>query len=224
MTKKLSQRANVPPIPPFLAGEDKRSVILRAAHTLFLRDGFSVTSMDAVTKEAGVSKATVYAHFDSKNKLFEELIRGGSEGTLQSLPPLVRLGGEPADELSQFFDPFLNVLIGCGGYAWSRLVIAEAVRHPELAELFFKCTLGRIASMVEDYFRVLSVERQTAFPEPRLAAESFLAVVLLGPLQRVLLLGPAAVDHRAALQFGIKMFFPSANPRRARPVRAAKDV
>jgi TetR/AcrR family transcriptional regulator, mexJK operon transcriptional repressor len=41
-------------------------IVIRAAWQLFLEQGFSATSMDAVAKAAGVSKATLYAYFPSR--------------------------------------------------------------------------------------------------------------------------------------------------------------
>lgn len=204
MAKRQKHPGSTPAVPPFLRGDDKRSVILRAAHRLFLRDGYAVTSMDAVTQEAGVSKATVYAHFDGKQKLFVELVRGGSEEAIRSIPPLARTGGDPAAELLSFFEPFLGIVFG-GGYAWSRMVIAEAARHPENAELFFRCTIERITGSVEGYLGALRDEGLFATRDLRTSAESLVAVVLLGPLHRVLLLGPGAVDYRASLRAGIEL-------------------
>ena len=106
MTMNRPKRAGKQVLPPFMAGDDKRSTILRAAHKLFLRDGFSATSMDAVTQEAGVSKATVYAHFDSKQRLFEALIELGSESAINPATTLVRSGGDPRHELHAFFSRF----------------------------------------------------------------------------------------------------------------------
>jgi TetR/AcrR family transcriptional regulator, mexJK operon transcriptional repressor len=204
MATRKKHAAETPPIPPFLRGDDKRSVILRAAHRLFLRDGYAVTSMDAITLEAGVSKATVYAHFDGKQKLFEELVRGGSEEAIRSIPPLVRQGRDPASELLAFFEPFLGIVFH-GGYAWSRMVIAEAARHPENAVLFYRCTIERITGTVESYLGSLRDEGLFSTRNVRLAAETLVAVVLLGPLHRVLILGPGAVDDRTSLRAGIDL-------------------
>lgn len=41
--------------------------ILGAAYELFFRQGFSRTSVDAIADRAGVTKRTVYYHFDSKD-------------------------------------------------------------------------------------------------------------------------------------------------------------
>ena len=52
----------------------KAAQILAAAKAAFLRDGFEPTSMDVVAREAGVSKATLYAHFASKDRLFASVV------------------------------------------------------------------------------------------------------------------------------------------------------
>ena len=52
----------------------KRQSILEAAAGLFLEHGFSQTSMDLVANTAGVSKQTVYSHFNNKDALFSAVI------------------------------------------------------------------------------------------------------------------------------------------------------
>ena len=192
--------------PPFMLANDKRSLILRAAFTLFLRDGFSNTSMDAVTAGAGVSKATVYAHFPSKAELFEVVMREGAAAAFQEFPPLVRAGGSPEAELLAFFEPVLFMILMRGGQAWARLVIAEAVRHPENAALFHECAVSRIADLVEGYLRSLSKEGLIPGKELRLCAENLISVAMMGPLNRGLLLGPKAPDYLPGIRHGVRMF------------------
>jgi AcrR family transcriptional regulator len=52
----------------------KRRQILDAARKRFFTDGFDATSMDDIVRESGVSKATLYAHFESKERLFSEVV------------------------------------------------------------------------------------------------------------------------------------------------------
>src|SRR6267142_4853605 len=52
----------------------KAESILAAAKRSFLAAGFGAVSMDAIAREAGVSKATVYAHFAGKEELFGAMI------------------------------------------------------------------------------------------------------------------------------------------------------
>ena len=44
----------------------KAESILAAAQRTFLANGFGAASMDAIAREAGASKATLYAYFTSK--------------------------------------------------------------------------------------------------------------------------------------------------------------
>ena len=46
--------------------QEKQQQILTSAACLFLKQGFSNTSMDLIANEADVSKQTVYSHFKNK--------------------------------------------------------------------------------------------------------------------------------------------------------------
>src|ERR1700755_3264220 len=53
---------------------EKTEAILEAAGQLFREQGYGAVSMDQIAREAGVSKATVYAHFESKDELFGAVV------------------------------------------------------------------------------------------------------------------------------------------------------
>lgn len=54
---------------------NKHDAILEQARRMFTALGFTGTSMDELADAAGVSKATIYNHFDSKERLFETVLR-----------------------------------------------------------------------------------------------------------------------------------------------------
>jgi AcrR family transcriptional regulator len=53
-----------------MAASDRRLAILYAARSAFAEGGFHQTSLDAVAERAGVSKALIYEHFESKRALY----------------------------------------------------------------------------------------------------------------------------------------------------------
>lgn len=53
---------------------DTRERILDAAYRLFYRKGFTRVSIDAVAQLAGVTKRTIYYHFDSKDQIVAAMI------------------------------------------------------------------------------------------------------------------------------------------------------
>ncbi|WP_206352371.1 TetR/AcrR family transcriptional regulator [Tautonia rosea] len=63
-----------PPAPARLT-DRKRAAILDAAVEEFATSGFDTTSMDRIAERAGVSKRTVYNHFQSKDVLFEAIVQ-----------------------------------------------------------------------------------------------------------------------------------------------------
>lgn len=56
---------------------DKKKSICIAAAKLFGEKGFERTSLDEVAEKAGVAKGTIFYHFQSKDRLFSELIKEG---------------------------------------------------------------------------------------------------------------------------------------------------
>lgn len=91
---------------PATAGEPRRGrpsdpgkheAILQHARRMFTRLGFDGTSMDELAQHAGVSKATIYNHFDSKEALFEATF----DLLLQQLPPPSELIGRPRGDLAE---------------------------------------------------------------------------------------------------------------------------
>src|ERR671931_410522 len=58
------------------AGQDpaKRKQIIEGARRVFIDMGFDAASMNDITREAGVSKGTIYVYFANKEELFECLI------------------------------------------------------------------------------------------------------------------------------------------------------
>ena len=52
----------------------KSETILEAAQRLFLKHGLRGTSMEAIAREAGIAKPTLYAYFADKNAVFLALV------------------------------------------------------------------------------------------------------------------------------------------------------
>ena len=57
----------------------KRESILSAAAAIFMESGLNALHMEHVAKRAGVSKATLYNHFKTKELIFEHLIAQKTE-------------------------------------------------------------------------------------------------------------------------------------------------
>ena len=69
-------------------GEKRREEILFAALDLFIRKGYAATRTLDISQAVGVSEGLLFHHFETKEKLYEELIRRGVKApqSIMSLP------------------------------------------------------------------------------------------------------------------------------------------
>ena len=61
--------------------ERRRQEILYATLELFVTKGYAATKITDIAKSANMSRGLMFHYFESKEKLYEELIRMGLEGT-----------------------------------------------------------------------------------------------------------------------------------------------
>tara|TARA_A200000113_G_scaffold91545_1_gene82000 strand:+ start:1903 stop:2544 length:642 start_codon:yes stop_codon:yes gene_type:complete len=121
--------------------EEKYHMILHAASHLFLQEGFANTSMDTVAKASGVSKQTVYSHFDSKDALFTAAITSKCRSYQLDAQQLVSSTAHAlslTDCLIKVGSQFMRLLQDPDAIAIFRVIIAEAVHSPHVATLFYQ--------------------------------------------------------------------------------------
>ncbi|SRR5579883_746659 len=154
---------------------EKTTAILAGAMQEFLKQGYAATTMDKVAAAAGVSKATVYSHFQDKEALFKALIQKmakekclafyNNEHTqvLQGKPDIVlrNLANNMLDSTSRD-QQFL---------AFVRLVIGESGRFPELARMFVQSFDRSGRELLTQY---LSSCSDLKLPDPEATAYLFI--------------------------------------------------
>ena len=151
--------------------------ILRAARKVFIAKGFEAASMDAVARTAGVSKATVYAHFRSKSDLFAAIVAqvaGRLTGEIHSvmearLPlrqALMRIGTE-----------FLEVLVDPERVRIFRMMVAETDRFPELGRVFYRAGPMVMHDCLASFLAEAAAEGKLVIEDSGLAARQLLSLI-----------------------------------------------
>lgn len=148
----------------------KQVAILDGAVRVFLRSGYGGTSMDRVAAEAGVSKQTIYSHFQDKDGLFTAMMEHMTIRRFDGLFDAAHLPGEPADLMRQFAATFLHKLVDRDYIALLRLMIAESERFPELAKLYGRTVIQQGRTLVSTYFRA---HPELGFADPEAIAHIF---------------------------------------------------
>ena len=118
-------------------GNDLREHILYAAKNVFLEMGFERASMDVIAARAQTSKRTLYAHFESKEKLYLAIIELVREMSLSRLKTPGEYSDDPAEALALFCGRLLEGLLFVWTIRMCRMILAEAERFPEGAARYF---------------------------------------------------------------------------------------
>ncbi|GGY24427.1 TetR/AcrR family transcriptional regulator [Streptomyces omiyaensis] len=193
----------IPVVPaPAGAASRKRRAIVDAALTEFLAEGYSAASMDAVTARSGVSKATVYKHFGSKERLFLAVIGDVLRKTCADLEPAgqaIAAAPDLRSALVRLTTDRARILLRPDVMALRRLVIGEIDRFPQLGRLW--CRVGHDVDdgPLVEALTALDARGDLAVPDPKLAARQLVAATV-GVPQLVRTFSPEAEIDEAELE------------------------
>jgi TetR/AcrR family transcriptional regulator, mexJK operon transcriptional repressor len=175
---------------------EKAESILTAAWQTFLARGFGAVSMDAIAREAGASKATVYAYFASKEELFGAAITREGERYFRGFSARELDPHAVAASLAEIARRFLDLVLAPDAIAINRIIISEAVRFPQLGEVFWRAGPERTRIQVEAFLRRAVEAGTLAIADTRVAAEQFIALLRGDIHQRQLLRLDDRVDPK----------------------------
>jgi AcrR family transcriptional regulator len=164
-------------------GDALREHILWVAKGVFLELGFERASMDEVASRAQTSKRSVYAHFESKEKLFLaviELVRGLFLARIKE--PAV-YSAKPAEALEAFCARYLEAMLYESSVQMLRISMAETARFPEGAAKHHDVMFTEVSARVSSYLKASFGLSARVSAE---AAERLLARLLFPLLPRAL--------------------------------------
>ena len=135
--------------------QSSRETILATSRDIFLRHGYADASMDTISQHSGVSKTTLYAHFESKEALFNQVVvdvvseHAGDAATLVDCPS----GESFRDKLVSIGCRMLDRLLDPDAIALMRLCIIEGGRMPQLSYESFTAARTDLLHALAEFFR-----------------------------------------------------------------------
>ena len=184
----------------------KRRAILAAASELFVARGYEAVSMDAIARAADVSKATLYAYFESKDQLFATIVQIACRENLMPESGLPAGDIDIEEALRAIGGRTLRFLLTPRSRAIFRLVLAESARFPELGRAFYENGPEAGGAGLGAW-----MARQPSLRpgEPKVAAEQFVGLLRTGLYMRAalgLVSEPAETEIDAVVAAAVKTF------------------
>lgn len=157
-TKKKSRKRA-----PHLGAERRRPLILDAALPLFSQVGFESASMDAIAKEAGVTKPVLYDCFPDKRALFRALIDREEirmrKQVLNYFPDNPDFS-DPEKTLAQAFEAAFEA-VQENPHSWRAI---QDIRHASDPEIYKRLeaaraeNLARVEGFIQAFFDFLKIK------------------------------------------------------------------
>jgi len=120
-----------------VSGEERRRQIIEAAATLFSRHGFSGTTTREVAKAVGISEATVFKHFTTKEELYAAIIEAKAQ--IQQVLGVVAPLAEARDDVALLRTLATEMIARTqSDPTLMRLLFFSALEGHTLADLFFR--------------------------------------------------------------------------------------
>ena len=201
---------------PKPAALSKRERVVVVASRLFLDEGYGATGMDAIAKEADVSKATVYSYYEDKSSLFADVMVRMCEEIGGHRPLEGLVGTSPEETLRAVALYFLESVLEAVRRQVLQRVVAESREFPELGKKFWETGPGRIEAFVAGYLADATRRGLLDVDDPARAAASFvgqLAGLYLLPLLAGIRKRPSEAEIRRGVDDVVAGFMASRRPR-----------
>lgn len=184
-----------------------------------MENGYELTSMEAVAREAGVSKLTIYSHFSDKSELFQAIIQYRCDK--MGMPDCFSdEAGLPVEEaLVKIARHAASVIFRPDSFRLMRVVQAEALRHPEIVEIYYQVGPRRVKTAFADLLRTFDRQGQLAISDPDRASEQFFSLLKGELLQRTLMFqmpAPDKAELEAHIKATIDFFLAAYRPQKTR--------
>jgi TetR/AcrR family transcriptional regulator, mexJK operon transcriptional repressor len=145
--------------------------VLEAAAEAFASEGYRV-SIDRIASLAGVARQTLYNHFESKEALFDEVVRAKMRDALIVLEDEGGHAGQDVrSSLLKFATIYRRKLLDLAGLATFRVLIAEAPRFPELARGLLAAGPVKTVSHLARFLEKAMARGELRSDDPVFAAE-----------------------------------------------------
>lgn len=154
----------------------KRQSILDAAKCLFLELGYEGSSMDSIALAAGVSKLTVYNHFNDKETLFIAAVENHCENQLPALDFDLKTDMAIETALNRIALRFQSIIYSKEGLELHRLMCSMTQHNPTLVHKFFAAGPTRVLNHMTRLLEQAHAQHKLSIANSLQAAEHFLSL------------------------------------------------
>ncbi len=154
----------------------KYEQVLEGARKVFMADGFEGASVDAIAKEAGVSKATLYSYFADKRLLFTEIACSECRRQADHAVATIDLSAPAKTVLRAAATHMVEFILSDFAQNVYRVCVAESERFPELGREFYRSGPQVVQDAIAPFLDLAVGRGELRIQDTGLAAAQFSAL------------------------------------------------
>jgi TetR/AcrR family transcriptional repressor of mexJK operon len=159
--------------------EARMQDLLQTAGCLFLKNGYTKTSLESIARAAHVAVRTIYVKFGGKTGLLHAVLAAKRDRFFRSQP--MDTDTRPLREIvDDFAHQMHELLISQEAIDMQRIVLAEAPANPELAEAFWNGGPRQTREMLARFFSRPDIRAQMRPDVPLDLLPSYLITCIAG--------------------------------------------
>jgi AcrR family transcriptional regulator len=166
----------------------QRGRLFEAAAAIFARVGYADASAEAISREAGMSKATFYEHFDNKEECILALFDAAVEETQRAMAEAATAAGD---------DPVARLRAGIEAF------LEQVATHPNEAQTLLVEIIGAGPRAAERRDRILNSFAEVVAAENESVARTGALPRLASPHDAFAIVGAVAELASSQLRLGV---------------------
>lgn len=188
--------------------EATRRAIVQAAFAEFLEHGYARGTTGSVAQRAGLSKVTLFRYFDSKESLFEAVIQTHIASAAMTLQATNINEGESVSAfLLRVVAPVMDTIDSSGRSATARLVMAEGLEFPHLAQMYRHYTHEPLVERIRTLAKLAKKRKELKEPGLLDCPELLLAPLWLAMMNNTVLHPDAPLNAGAMFRLQVRLLF-----------------
>jgi TetR/AcrR family transcriptional regulator, mexJK operon transcriptional repressor len=152
-------------------------MLLDAAETRFLTQGYGATSIEQIALDVGATKRTIYAKFGDKAGLFSAMAKRIVERRRAWLSGKFP-GATVGERLTNFGIQLLSLALAPDVLSLHRVIVAEAHRFPEIVLLVDELAARGVRRRLAEIIAAEAADGSLAVADPGPAADLLIGMIL----------------------------------------------
>jgi AcrR family transcriptional regulator len=165
--------------------EDRPAEIVAAAYSVFAEKGFAAARLDDIAARAGVSKGALYLYFETKQDLFEAVVRDAVAPNFDAMEHMA------AAFPGKFSDLAPMMVAGMAQLATTtplgkvvKMVVGESGNFPDIARIWHDTLITRGLGLISGMIAKAQARGEIRPGDPRQYAVGLISPMLVGVIFR----------------------------------------